>query len=65
MLKKIDTAMCDGIVMVLSGLSICCVYGKDKNNLFIRATSRPILTFNSVLRFVKDAHNKHLSIKFP
>jgi hypothetical protein len=31
----------------------------------LQATNHPIRTFNSVLRFVKDAHNKHLSIKFP
>ena len=35
-LKKTDTAMCDDIVMVLTGVNSCCVYGKDTNILFIK-----------------------------
>jgi hypothetical protein len=35
-LKKIDTAICDDIVMVLIGVSSCCVYGKGTDILFIK-----------------------------
>jgi hypothetical protein len=36
MLKNMDNGVCDGIVMVLIGVSTCCVYGKDENNLFVK-----------------------------